>query len=322
MAKFSCIKFFCLYWLDGMSLLRCVVKILLVDDSMATLEIVKRSLAGFGYRKLEIKKTSSAKAALEVIRDWQPEILLTDWHMPDMTGLALLQALRQRQVPIKTGMITTINDKALVQQALDAGASFVVSKPFDDDELHKKLLPLVQGAEESHLALDDIVELNEGLALPKVSQLEKLLKRAVNAALDIKNIKPQSFDNSKIPCLMAIFVDTETQRSRAVALLDIYAVCVFASNSPAVTSKHIDNAIHKKLVSKEILDANEATLSQASFAFLDKKTRKNLRLKSVSFIPEAFEKLQSMYKKDVGNRIDFACQVKPMAQGKVTVVGF
>ena len=53
-----------------------------------------------------------------------------------------------------------------------------------------------------------------------------------------------------------------------------------------------------------------------------RKTRKNLRLNSVSFIPEAFEKLQSMYKKDVGNRIDFACQVKPMAQGKVTVVGF
>lgn len=63
------------------------MKILIVDDSKATLEIVRKALLGFGYRRLSIEKTNCAREALEKMAHWRPDIVLTDWHMPDMSGL-------------------------------------------------------------------------------------------------------------------------------------------------------------------------------------------------------------------------------------------
>lgn len=99
------------------------MKILIVDDSRATLEIVRKALQSFGYRRLSIEKTNSATQALETIEQWQPDIVLTDWHMPDMTGLALVETVSQRYPQIKITMITTVDDEAQIAQAKAAGAS-------------------------------------------------------------------------------------------------------------------------------------------------------------------------------------------------------
>ncbi|WP_076590258.1 response regulator [Vibrio ostreicida] len=298
------------------------MKILIVDDSKATLEIVRRALENFGYRRLSIKKTDSAEQALEKVQEWQPEIVLTDWHMPGMTGLTLIQEIKKLGLGVKIGMITTVDDQIQVKQAKESGASFVLSKPFDDKELHRKLLPLVQGAEESQLALDEITDVQKELALPKLSQLEKLLKREISDRLVLNNIRQQTFDDSKIPCLLAVYEDGETQRSRAVALLDIYAICVFSSSNSAISTQQLQQAIHSKLVSKDILDACQKVLEKSALAFLDGNSRKSLRLKNVSFIPSPFDKLEALYAKEADKRVDFSCRLSDMAQGKVTLIGF
>lgn len=298
------------------------MKILIVDDSKATLEIVRRALEAFGYRRLSIQKADNGKAALKLIGSWQPDIVLTDWHMPGMTGLELTQAITKRKLGIKVAMLTTVADEQQIKQALEAGASFVLSKPFDDGELHQKLLPLVQGAEESCIELDEMVELQGELALPKLSQLEKLLKRTVGADIVLNNIRRQSFDESKIPCLMAVYEDGETQKPRAVALLDIYAVCVFAKGNPSITKEQLQQAVHSKMVSKDILDTCQKVLSASALAFLDNQTRKSLKLKNISFIPQSFEKLETLFAKDADKRVDFSCQMGALAQGKITLVGF
>ncbi|MET1279892.1 response regulator [Vibrio navarrensis] len=298
------------------------MKILIVDDSRATLEIVRKALQSFGYRRLSIEKTNSATQALETIEQLQPDIVLTDWHMPDMTGLALVETVSQRYPQIKIAMITTVDDEAQIAQAKAAGASFVLSKPFDDEALHRKLLPLVQGAEESEKALDALVEVQKELALPKLSQLEKLLKKVVHSEIELNNIRLQQFDDSKVPCLIAIYEDGETQKPRAVAVLDIYAVCVLASANPHISPEQLSQAVHKKMVSKAILDTCQRVLDKSSLAFLDSLTRKSLRLKSVSFAPQAFDKLKVLFNKEADKRVDFSCQLQQMAQGKITLVGF
>nr|WP_217273906.1 response regulator [Vibrio coralliilyticus] len=298
------------------------VKILIVDDSKATLEIVRRALENFGYRRLSIQKTDSALDALEQVKQWQPEIVLTDWYMPDMTGLTLIEEIKKLELGVKMGMITTVDDQLQINQAKAAGASFVLSKPFDDKELHRKLLPLVQGAEESERALENINDVQKELALPKLSQLEKLMKREISDRLVLNNIRQQSFDESKIPCLLAVYEDGETQRPRAVAILDIYAICVFSRSNSAISKQDLQRAIHSKLVSKDILDTCQRVLDKSSLAFLDSNSRKSLRLKNVSFIPSAFEKLEALYRKEADKRVDFSCQLEDMAQGKVTLIGF
>ena len=298
------------------------MKILIVDDSKATLEIVRRALEKFGYRRLSIQKEDSAVSALNRVKEWQPEIVLTDWHMPDMTGLTLIQEIKKLDLGTKMGMITTVDDQVQINQAKSAGASFVLSKPFVDKDLHRKLLPLVQGAEESERTLENINDVQKELALPKLVQLERLMKREIGSRLSLSNIRKQSFDESKIPCLLAMYEDGDTQRTRAVAILDIYAICILSRSNSKITKDDLQQAIHSKLVSKDILDTCHKVLDKSALAFLDSSSRKSLRLKSVSFIPSAFEKLEALYSKEQDKRVDFSCQFEDLAQGKITLIGF
>lgn len=298
------------------------MKILIVDDSKATLEIVRRALESFGYRKLSIKKTPCATQALELVATWQPEIVLTDWYMPEMTGLDLIAKVKKSAPNVKLGMITTVDEQSQVDLALSAGAQFVLSKPFEDEQLHRALLPLVQGAEEDELLIEPEADVQPELALPKLSQLAKLLTKVIGGEVGIHTIQLQQFDESKLPCLMAVYEDAETQRLKAIALLDLYAICVFSQGNKTVTQADIHTAIHSKVVSKRILDSCHKVLEQSSIAFLDSNSRKSLRLKSVNFITKPFEKLKHLYEKDPATRLDFSCQIPDMAQGKVTLIGF
>lgn len=298
------------------------MKILIVDDSKATLEIVRRGLESFGYCRLSIKKTCDAREAITIAQEWHPDIVLTDWYMPEMTGLTLIEELMKLGDEIKIGMITTVDDQLQIKQAKQAGASFVLSKPFEDAELHRLLLPLVQGAQESQKTLDSIGEVQKELALPKLTQLEKLLQRELGDKLTLTNLAPQSFDDSKIPCLLAVYEDSATQRPRAVAMLDLQAICVLSHTARMVSSDDIAQAQQSQLVGKAMLDACHKVLSLSALAFLDSQTRKSLRLKNVSFIAEEFDKLKTLYGKEADKRVDFSCQFGEMAEGKVTLVGF
>ncbi|KJY84378.1 response regulator [Vibrio galatheae] len=298
------------------------MKILIVDDSKATLEIVRRGLESFGYCRLSIEKTCSATQALDIAKQWQPEIVLTDWYMPDMTGLTLTQELMKLDQGIKVGMITTVDDPNQINQAKGAGASFVLTKPFEDDELHRYLLPLVQGAEESKKALDSISEVQKELALPKLSQLEKLLQRELGSSLTLSSIPPQTFDESKIPCLLAVYEDSATQRPRAVAMLDLDAICVLSQAGASISQAEIEQVLKSQLASKGVLDACHRVLDRSALAFLDSQTRKSLRLKNISFVPSAFDKLQTLYEKEADKRVDFSCALNESLTGKVTLVGF
>lgn len=298
------------------------MKILIVDDSKATLEIVRRGLESFGYCRLSIKKASSPTDALALAKEWLPDIVLTDWHMPEMTGLELTHELLKLEAEIKVGMITTVDDPQQIKQARAAGARFVLTKPFEDSELHRHLLPLVQGAEESQKTLDNIGEIQKELALPKLSQLEKLLQRELGDGLTLNNIAAQAYDSSKIPCLLAVYEDSATQRPRAVAMLDLSAICVFAVSSGALSLGDVEKVMQNQLVGKGILDACHQVLERSALAFLDSQTRKSLRLKNISFIPSAFDKLKTLYEKEADKRVDFCCQFGQMAMGKVTLVGF
>ncbi|CCQ12420.1 response regulator [Pseudoalteromonas luteoviolacea B = ATCC 29581] len=298
------------------------MKILIVDDSLATLEIVRRGLEKFGYRKLLIQKADRARKALQIIGQWKPDIVLTDWNMPDMSGLQLLNAIMQRNLGMKVAMITTVDDEEQVQLALQAGAAFVLSKPFDDETLHQHILPLVQGAESSELLLDNVeVTIDGELALPKLNQLEKLIHKHISEDLTISTIKSQEFDETKVPCVMAIYEDPESQKVRAVGILDIYATCVMASSCKVIPIEEAQQAIHQHLVSQEILEAAKDALTYTAYAFLDKRTRRSLRVKTVKFVPATFSKLEQLFKTEVTRRLDFSCQREGMALGKILLVG-
>ena len=109
------------------------MKFLIVDDSQAMQTIVRRQLEKAGYHGVEFKTAYDGEEALEVIRNWEPDLVISDWHMPQMTGLELLQEIQTQMLNINVGLVTTETSSAKVTEALEAGALFVVHKPFETD---------------------------------------------------------------------------------------------------------------------------------------------------------------------------------------------
>lgn len=106
-------------------------RILVVDDEAQIIRVMRHILAAHNY---EIQTASDGESALEIFRDWQPDLVITDLQMPKMNGLQLCRRLRENSdVPI---IILSVRDEEkTIVEALDAGADDYVTKPFGTNEL-------------------------------------------------------------------------------------------------------------------------------------------------------------------------------------------
>lgn len=118
------------------------MKILIVDDSKAMRIIVMRSLRQAGLGEHTMIEASNGAEALQIIQTTPPDLVLADWNMPGMNGLELLQALRAAGVDVKFGFVTSEGTDDIRQKAMDAGALFLIRKPFTPDAFRSALAPV------------------------------------------------------------------------------------------------------------------------------------------------------------------------------------
>ncbi len=107
-------------------------KILVVDDSTPTIEVIQRNLSAQGYQVLTASNTPKA---IEILESSPVDLVITDLKMPGPSGMDLVTHVRQNCVDIEVMMITGY---ATVEGAVDAvksGALEYLSKPFTDQEL-------------------------------------------------------------------------------------------------------------------------------------------------------------------------------------------
>ena len=119
------------------------LKVLIVDDSVSMRMIVKRTLRQAGFDGLSITEASDGAEALAQIRKSAPELVLSDWNMPNMSGLELLKALRAENVPVKFGFVTTEGSADMRALAKQAGAQFLIAKPFTPESFERALRPVI-----------------------------------------------------------------------------------------------------------------------------------------------------------------------------------
>lgn len=115
------------------------MKVLLVDDSKAMRLIVGRTLKQAGLPDLTIQEAASGAEALEKIASGQPDFVLSDWNMPEMTGIELLREVRKQGLTVKFGFVTSESSPETHAMAMEAGALFVVTKPFTPETLQSAL---------------------------------------------------------------------------------------------------------------------------------------------------------------------------------------
>lgn len=115
------------------------MRIFIVDDSMAMRMLVKRALREAGYGDHTIEEAANGKDALEAIRESPPDLVLSDWHMPGMNGMELLEELRKANIGVRFGFVTTEGTPEMRQKVKDAGADFLIAKPFTADAIKEAI---------------------------------------------------------------------------------------------------------------------------------------------------------------------------------------
>jgi len=122
------------------------IKILLVDDSSTMRRIQKNTLVKIGYN--EIDEAEDGEDALKKITANKYNLVLMDWNMPIMNGLDCLKKVKGddalKDVPVI--MVTSESEKSRIIEAIQAGASNYLVKPFQPDTLRDKILAVVEGA--------------------------------------------------------------------------------------------------------------------------------------------------------------------------------
>jgi two-component system chemotaxis response regulator CheY len=115
------------------------VNILVVDDSLAMRMIVIKTLREAGYEGHDIAQAEDGVKALEKIKENEPDVVLCDWNMPNMTGPELLAQLNTDGIKPKFGFVTTEGTDAMREQAEELGARFIITKPFTADSFKAEL---------------------------------------------------------------------------------------------------------------------------------------------------------------------------------------
>jgi two-component system KDP operon response regulator KdpE len=128
-------------------------RILVVDDEPQITRVLRTTLSSHGY---DIRVANDGETALEIMKDWKPDLVITDLSMPNMDGLELCRRLRvSTQIPII--VLSVRGEERTKVKALDAGADDYVTKPFGIEELLARVranLRRAPSAEASETAIE------------------------------------------------------------------------------------------------------------------------------------------------------------------------
>lgn len=115
------------------------IKILCVDDFATMRRILKNILKQLGFNN--ITEADDGTTALEELKKSNYDLIISDWNMPKMTGLELLKTVRStpefKDIPFL--MVTAEAQKQNVIEAVQAGVSNYVVKPFTAEAIAEKL---------------------------------------------------------------------------------------------------------------------------------------------------------------------------------------
>ena len=108
------------------------VRVLVVDDEAGVRSAMKQLLEARGYK---VDTAEDGAAALELIADFPPDVVVTDLDMPRMNGMALLKELHERDAELEVIVATSAVELQSAINAMRAGASDYITKPVELDEL-------------------------------------------------------------------------------------------------------------------------------------------------------------------------------------------
>jgi len=112
-------------------------KVLVADDSSTMRKIILRSLQAVGVP--DAAEAADGEEAVTMFQQATYDMVLTDWNMPKKNGLDVIREIRAINATVPIIMVTTEAEKTRVLEAIQAGVSDYLVKPFTADTLRQKL---------------------------------------------------------------------------------------------------------------------------------------------------------------------------------------
>lgn len=174
-----------------------VTKILVVEDSMVEQMRLATMLRKFGY---EVVTAGDGRAAIEILHHESVRLVISDWRMPNMSGLELCRELR-KQAEFNQPyfiLVTGFDSKNDLIAGMDAGADDFISKPYNSEELRvrvqagARIVSLRQQAEHRNVQMANVLAREEAVTKTLQADLEA-------AAIMQRSILPS--DESPFPSL-------------------------------------------------------------------------------------------------------------------------
>ncbi len=119
------------------------MKILVVDDSKAMRMIVCRTLKQADLGSYTVIEAGNGAEAIEKLNAEHPDLVLSDWNMPEMKGDELLRKIREAGNKVPFGFITSESCAETRKIAIEAGADFLVTKPFTANSIQAAIAPVL-----------------------------------------------------------------------------------------------------------------------------------------------------------------------------------
>lgn len=182
------------------------VRILVADDAAFIRDMVKKQLRD-KVPGLELNEAADGARAWALIKQWNPDLVLSDWEMPNMSGAELLQAIRgsEQHAKLPFIMITSRGDREHVVKAVQSGVSDYITKPFTAEELLRKVgnqlkkmgkLAQAQTAPKSPMVFSS-VDLLTGSSQPKAPAKETPVQSPLISAKEPPPVKLPSSSKCK-----------------------------------------------------------------------------------------------------------------------------
>ncbi len=162
-------------------------KVLVADDSRIYRKLVEQTLSEKQYAVLFAK---SGREAINLFSEHQPSLVITDWMMPDLSGIELCEHIRShtRQSYTYLIILTGITEKNKLVKGLAAGADDYLTKPFHSDELlarvgvGRRIVELHRQLEAKNLLLEELALTDPLTGLPNRRAIEDWATRQLSGA--------------------------------------------------------------------------------------------------------------------------------------------
>ena len=300
------------------------MKALVVDDSRVMRQIVIRTLRQAGYDWVDVVQAENGKEGFAKVKEENPDIVLSDWNMPEATGYEMLQNLRGSGLDVPFGFVTSEGSEEMREKAAAAGALFLIAKPFTPEAFAAALAPVLDGKAAAPAAAKaaaaPVAVVTGGISpLPSNLAIRNLLTDLLGRDVEVKDGSPVPV-GGKPGSAVALYVDDHL-RSAAVVVLD-FALAAHAGASIGLLPPGASEAALEDKVLPENLRVNANEVLNIMASLFNVEGAAHLKMHAAYAPGEALRADVVEHAVSTGSRLDLAVEIARYGKGALSIITF